>query len=183
MLDPTARFDPAAYGPAVAALLTPPRIAALGPGAPNAAVKPLLMKFDPLSDLGRPVSDREMARACLAGLWLYHDFLDESHTISQDLPSAEGSFWHAILHRREPDAWNSKYWWRRVGAHPVFEDLALDAVELGYRGSGMDWDPFGFVDACEQHRDTGDAAESTLKRVQLREWQLLFAWCYRQAVA
>ena len=78
---------------------------------------------------------------------------------------------------------NSKYWLRHVGAHPVFRELAREAAELGYPRVGMDWDPFGFVDACEQHRDTGDAAESTLKRVQLREWQLLFAWCYRQAVA
>ncbi len=182
MSDPTTRFDPASYGPAVAALLTPPRLADLGPGAPNAAAKPLLSKFDPAADLGRPVRDRQMARACLAGLWLYHDFLDESHAISQDLPSAEGSFWHAILHRREPDAGNSKYWWRRVGAHPVFAELAQDAAALGYSGKGAGWDPFAFVDACEEHRDSGGAAEQVLKRVQVREWQLLFDWCYRRAV-
>jgi hypothetical protein len=171
-------FDPAAYGPTVAALLTPPRVADLGPGAPNVVAKPLLVKFDPAADLGRPVRDREMARACLAGLWLYHDFLDESHAVSQDLPSAEGSFWHAIMHRREPDAGNSKYWWRRVGAHPVFAELARDAAALGYAG----WEPFGFVDACEQHRGTGSEAEAILKRVQLREWQLLFDCCYRRAI-
>ncbi|HVK13287.1 MAG TPA: hypothetical protein VM597_31325, partial [Gemmataceae bacterium] len=90
-------FDPATYGPAIAALLTPARVADLGPGAPNLAVKPLIEKFDAAADLGRPVRDRETARACLAGLWLYHDFLDESHAISQDLPSAEGSFWHTRM--------------------------------------------------------------------------------------
>jgi hypothetical protein len=171
-------FDPAAYGPAVVALLTPPRVSDLGPGTPNVAVKPLLVRFDPTADLGGPVRDREMARACLAGLWLYHDFLDESHTISQDLLSTEGSFWHAILHRREPDAGNSKYWWRRVGSHPVFAELARDAAALGYPS----WEPIGFVDACEEHRGTGSATEATLKRVQAREWQLLFAWCYRNAI-
>lgn len=61
-------FDPTTYGPAVAALLTPPRISDLGPGTPNVAAKALLQKFDPTADLGRPVRDREMARACLAGL-------------------------------------------------------------------------------------------------------------------
>jgi hypothetical protein len=160
-------FDPAAYSPAVAALLTPPRVADLGPGTPNAAIKPLLSRFDPLTDLGRPVRDQNMARACLAGLWLYHDFLDESHAVSQDLPSPEGSFWHAVMHRREPDPSNSKYWWRRVGSHPVL----------------VEWDPFAFVDACEKHRGTGSATEETLKQQQLREWQLLFDWCYRKATS
>jgi hypothetical protein len=28
-------------------------------------------------------------------------------------------FWHAIMHRREPDAANSKHWWRQVGTLPV----------------------------------------------------------------
>jgi len=171
-------FDPATYGPAIAALLTPARVADLGPGAPNLAVKPLIEKFDAAADLGRPVRDRETARACLAGLWLYHDFLDESHTISQDLPSAVGSFWHAIMHRREPDASNSKYWWQRVGTHPVFAELARDAAALGYPG----WEPFGFVGACEEHRGTGCETEEMLKQVQLREWHLLFDWCYRKAV-
>lgn len=170
-------FDSSAYGPAVVILLTPTRVADLGPGTPNVAVKSLLAKFDPTADLGRPVRDRGMALACLSGLWLYHDFLDESHAISQDLPSAEGSFWHAIMHRREPDADNSKYWWRRVGTHPVFAELSRDAAALGYAG----WEPIGFVDACEEHRGAAGETEETLKRVQQREWQLLFDWCYRIA--
>src|SRR5262245_21856010 len=104
-------FDPTKYGPAVAALVAEPRLANLGPGSPVAAVRPQLaaLKLPPL---------------CLAGLWLYFDFLDESHAISQ---TAEGvpdhDFWHAIMHRREPDAGNSKYWWRRVGNHPVLAQL------------------------------------------------------------
>jgi hypothetical protein len=169
-------FDPAAYGPAVA-LLTPTRVADLGPGTPNVTLRPLLAKFDPTADLGRPVRDREMARACLAGLWLYHDFLDESHAVSQDLPSAEGSFWHAIMHRREPDAGNSKYWWRRVDSHPVILQLVEEAPVLGYDYTN----PFDFVDFCERVRGTETADEEVAKRVQLLEWQLLFDRCYRKA--
>ena len=54
----------------------------------------------------------DMAQACLAGLWLYHDFLDESHSISQEIATSTGSFWHGIMHRREPDPSNAKYWFR-----------------------------------------------------------------------
>ena len=43
-----------------------------------------------------------MANACRAGLWLYHEFLDEAHEITQHLHTPAGSYWHALVHRREP---------------------------------------------------------------------------------
>src|SRR5262245_21627515 len=55
-------------------------------------------------------------QAMLAGLWLYHDWLDESHRISQSLDTPTGSFWHAIMHRRERDFSNSKYWYARCAS-------------------------------------------------------------------
>ena len=70
-------FDPSAYGPAAAALLGE-RLMPLGPGTPPPAAHSALRAFDPLTDLGRPVADADAARACHAGLWLYHDGLDES---------------------------------------------------------------------------------------------------------
>src|SRR4051794_5010170 len=106
-------------------LLTPERLFELGPGQPNVAMEPTLRRLSIESLLGpEPIADRVCAEACLAGLWLYHDFLDESHEISQRLSSSEGSYWHAIMHRREPDASNSKYWFRRIGSHPVVAQLA-----------------------------------------------------------
>ena len=53
----------------------------------------------------------ELLRA--GALWLY-GFLDESHSIAQGIDSAEGSYWHALMHRSEGDFSNSKYWYRRV---------------------------------------------------------------------
>ena len=44
-----------------------------------------------------------MAACCLCGLWLLHDFLDESHSLSQEITTDTGSYWHGIMHRREPD--------------------------------------------------------------------------------
>jgi len=102
-------FDPAIYGPTVAELLRGARLAPLGPGTPDQAVRPQLAALTPERVFApHPVHDRKMAEACLAGLWLLHDFLDEAHTISQDIDTPTGSYWHGVMHRREPDAANAK---------------------------------------------------------------------------
>jgi hypothetical protein len=90
-----------------------------------------------------------------------------------------GDYLHAVMHRREPDAFNSKYWWRRVGPHPVFAELATAAAELSYLKPGQGWDPDRFVDDCEAARGRGGEREELLKRVQAAEMERLLAFCVR----
>jgi hypothetical protein len=175
-------FDPSAYPPSIAALLRQRPLAPLGPGRPIQAVKEKLLALDDAAFSG-PIRDRGMAVACRAGLWLAFDFLDESHEISQGLHTVEGSFWHGILHRREPDASNAAYWFRRVDSHAVFPQLAAEARALGLPQPDGAWDPFAFIDACERHRSDGTDAEMLLRKVQMREWELLFDWCFSRAAA
>ncbi len=137
------------------------------------------------------VRDVSMAQACLAGLWLLFDFLDESHTISQSLHTLEGSYWHGIMHRREPDYDNAKYWFRRVPAHPIHDALATAARELAaaadldppaqFLRSGQTWDAFQFVDLCRTAAAGRSSSALLCRQIQRLEWQLLFAYCWRQA--
>jgi len=74
-------------------------------------------------------SARETAVLNLAaGLLQIYDFWEESHNAAQradDLGERRISAqWHAICHRREPDAANANYWWARVGRNPLAEMLA-----------------------------------------------------------
>lgn len=175
-------FDSSKYHSRVAALCAIERLSALGPGKPNEPFRPELAELG-VEAAFPTLQDREAAQACISALWLYHDFLDESHAISQELPSWYGSYWHGIMHRREPDPSNAKYWFRRVSANPIYEQLAAEAPTLGYVLTGGVWDPYQFVDRCERERGSGSDAEKTLRRVQLREWQLLFDWCYRKSIS
>jgi hypothetical protein len=176
------------YSSIVSKLLAVERLNPLGPGEPNAAARPLLAKltidgaFAP-----QPVRDRDMAACCLAGLWLYHDFLDESHRIAQEIETPTGSYWHGLMHRREPDFGNAKYWFRRVGRPPVFEALLAAAVDLAETSAvkvsiPSPWDPFWFSDFCSKHLDKGDAGEMLARRIQEREWRLLFEYSYQHAI-
>ena len=121
-----------------------------------------------------------------AGLWLYFSCFEEAHAVAQDDPSAEGSFWHALLHRQEPDASNSAYGFRRVGAHPIFPALAAEAAQIvsrrpdaGFKVAAK-WDPFEFIHFCERAtRQPGSAAEQAALEIQRAEWQLLFDHCAR----
>lgn len=102
----------------------------------------------------------------LSGLWLLAGDIHRSHTISQDLPDSDGSFLHGIMHRREQDFGNSKYWFRRVGSHPVLQQIAAQVGDL-YS------DPFDFIDTCQQAvRKGGDLAQQCID-AQWIEWQLL----------
>ena len=124
-------FDVARYGPAIAPLLQVAPLNELGPGKPTASLREKLHALSIESAFApHKVADRTMAQACLAGLWLRFDFLDESHAISQEIKTATGSFWHGIMHRREPDYDNAKYWFHRVPNHPVLCALCAAAKNV-----------------------------------------------------
>src|SRR5438128_4903185 len=95
-----------------------------------AAARDLLESAQPSDLIAGEVVRREDASAMLAGLWLYFDWLDQSHRISQQLENPTGSFWHAIMHRREGDFSNSKYWYARCASHPTMQTLAANAPRL-----------------------------------------------------
>lgn len=173
------------YGPALAAVLHEARLMPLGPGKPDERMRAVLGRLT-VESAFVPLRDRQMASCCLAGLWLYHDFLDEAHQIAQGIATPSGSYWHAIMHRREPDYENSKYWFRRLGQHPVFEVLHQEATRIAtetpaFLARQPAWDPFAFVDRCAQCARGNGPDELLCRQVQQREWELLFDHCYHQA--
>src|SRR4051812_4798889 len=94
------------------------------------------------------IAEANVPEPARAGLYLHAGFWDEAHEIAQSISTTDGSYWHAIVHRQEPDAGNAGYWFHRVGAHPIFPVLAKRAAEIDPAFDGP-WDPIAFVDYCE----------------------------------
>lgn len=181
------RFDPHVYGSEVADIL-----ALEGSGS---RLMPLALGVCSNREAARRISAANTAdlfpharhpEAALAGLWLYFSCLAEAHRAAQAVDAPEGSFWHGIMHRQEPDAGNSSYWFRRTGEHPVFVPLHEEALRLCRRypdasfDPGSRWDPFAFIDFCEHaRRHPGTTDERLALELQRAEWQLLFDHCAR----
>lgn len=111
----------------------------------------------------RPVGDVERAATtALAGrpqrtidlvtglILCWHDHYDASHDRCQGREGdTDADYLHALLHRREGDAGNAGYWFRRVGVHPVFAHVATAAARHGVDGVVKDerLDPLALVAA------------------------------------
>ena len=147
---------------------------------------------------GAALKDQGMAEGVRSGLLLWNDDFEASHTIAQGIDTPTGSYWHGIDHRREGHAGaglqsnldNARYWFRRVGSHPVFERLYPEALErletepewrdqLSAKGR---WDPFLFIDWCQASEQSQDARSEILELVQAAEMRLLLEYCIREAI-
>jgi hypothetical protein len=140
---------------------------------------------------GTPAFGSPDGQAVRAGLLLWQGRLDDSHHVSQSIENQgrhrSGDYWHAIMHRREGDFGNSKYWFRHVGPHPIYDELARRVRKLmdEFPNSaaipalsrcvqGTRWNPAAFVDACEAAtRGNQPEVRAILERVQGIEMLLL----------
>ncbi len=186
--------------------------------SPPAEARALLSDVMPRQLLSVAPTSPAHAYELVAGLWLWHDALDECHQVAQMgpaeleraaskhglAPASPGrradpaeltstqAFWHAIMHRREGDFWNSKYWYARCRNHPALANIAARAVEalsgraddrLVARLTRNGWSPdefVGFVQAADEKR-SGPEYELAVG-LQRLEWRALFDYCAVAAV-
>jgi hypothetical protein len=123
-------------------------------------------------------------QAAVAGILLIAGCWDDAHQVSQDLNDAEGSYWHALVHRMEPETWNSDYWFGRVGPHPIFPPVLARAADVIRRHpqTGLElrnrWEPSLMNSWCDRARESKDSEFiSAVTEIHTAECWSLLEWC------
>ncbi len=96
------------------------------------------------------------------------------------------------MHRREPDARNASWWFRRIGSHPAFDalssNLACWLVESGASEEEQEraqlkvcrngrFDPFALIEySTHALRTPGQLEDRFLRRMQYFEILNLLSW-------
>lgn len=140
----------------------------------------------------------EMAKVIVSLIFIARGELDAAHDIVGSLHSAEATYAHAMIHRREgastgeaglPGWSNSQYWFSCLGDHPIFPQLlsfaaAHPGVPQAMKSTAERWDPAAFVEHCAKTERVGSPEELLFcAAVQQKEWELLFDWCTESSAA
>jgi len=147
----------------------------------------LLRKIQAASDAalsgGRTIGKPQTFALVRGGLLYAVDAIHEAHNLFQDSPGDLGAYWHGMMHRREGDFDNARYWFRRAGALPFFGSLHRAASEhSALMARQSNWDPYVFTGECEQARFGETESRKQLAALQRVEFDSIFDYSWRQSV-
>lgn len=132
---------------------------------------------------GREVKNTAMLGLLKGALFYGVDAIDDAHKIFQDDTSDLSSYWHGMIHRREGDYDNARYWFRRAGSLPFFGKLHVVASEASPTMARQNnWDAYLFTGQCEQVRFGDTELKKECVALQLAEFEKLLDYTWRQAV-
>ena len=155
------------------------------------------------------VTSPENRALLLAGLHVFNDDCEQSHTICQgfDRECVPANFWHGVIHRREPDFRNARGWFGRaerweglLQIRDRVQDLLQRVLMMPEYGHARDtafglkrhldaagiWDAGFYIDMCADFREREDPdpmEEILLEEIQEAEMVAALDWTNRCAVA
>ena len=111
-----------------------------------------------------------------AALHLLNDDLDSAHNLVQkEEGNQTADYLHMLVHRREGDWFNTGYWVRRVGTHPIYATLSAAMA------SASPWDPSNMVALCRQASQSKTDSAEEIARLSAWENAEAVGWCVRNA--
>ena len=132
---------------------------------------------------GKEIADAKMFTLVRGALFWAADVLDAAHRIFQDEPGDLGSYWHGVMHRREGDFDNARYWFRRAGRLPIFDRMHEAAAPVSpTMAKQPTWDAYLLTGMCEQAKFGDREAVPECVSLQRVEFDELLAYCWRKGV-
>lgn len=132
---------------------------------------------------GLPIGNPKLFRLVRGGLLYALDDLAGGHQFFQEEGTDLGSYWHGMMHRREGDFDNARYWFRRAGTQPFFDHLHSQAAPFSPdMAKQHSWDPYLFTGQCEQFKFGAEDSRGELPRLQRVEFDAAFDYTWRQCI-
>ncbi len=132
---------------------------------------------------GKPIADPKVFALVRGALLNAVDALDAAHRIFQDDSSDLGSYWHGVMHRREGDFDNARYWFRRAGRLLISDTLHGAAAQVSPNMAKQNsWDAYLLTGMCEQAKFGDIEAIPECLRLQRIEFDELLSYCWRKSV-
>lgn len=108
--------------------------------------------------------------AVKTGLFLLNDDLASGHALAQSLQGQPlGDFWHAIIHRREADWNNARYWFGKAGPEAILTQIYGSDPKA----------PDAFINRC---RKIGRGQEAELEQFQQEEMAQLLVYAFSLSI-
>ncbi|HEX8371896.1 MAG TPA: hypothetical protein VF585_03880 [Chthoniobacterales bacterium] len=144
-------------------------------------VEQILLIRDATTEQLTGAPDLDDRARLIRSLLLYaNDALDEAHRLVQETPGDLAAYLHGIIHRREEDFENARYWFRRAGELPFFPSLQGRAAGLSDdMAKQLNWDPYLFTTLCERSKYGARTPVKTLAALQRAEFDTLLDYIYR----
>lgn len=131
---------------------------------------------------GKVANDAATFALLRGGLLYAADAIHEAHAIFQEAKGDLGAYWHGMMHRREGDFDNARYWFRRAGGLPFFGELhGAASAHSAVMARQSNWDPYLFTGECEQARFGETEGLDELVALQRAEFEVLFDYCWRRS--
>ena len=132
---------------------------------------------------GKEIVDPKMFALVRGALLNAVDAIDAAHRIFQDDSSDLGSYWHGVIHRREGDFDNARYWFRRAGRLLISDRLHAAAAQMSPNmAKQSSWDAYLLTGLCEQAKFGDTEAVPECLRLQRVEFDVLLSYCWTKSV-
>ncbi len=120
-----------------------------------------------------------------AGLFYFHNALEDSHKQAQSVDGDPAAYWHGMIHRREGDFDNARYWMRRAGEQPGFQEMhGPRQRRRPAHGPPAELGPLPVHRTlCEQYRYGEAEYKKEIGHLQRVEFAVMFDYVWRQCVA
>ena len=132
---------------------------------------------------GKPIQDPAQFTLVRGAVLYALDELDAAHRIFQEDHSDLGSYWHGMMHRREGDFENARYWFWRAGRLPAFQEMHEASRSVSPTMARQEgWDPYLLTGQCEQVRFGAHELTQECQRLLRVEFDALLEHSWKKAL-